>query len=210
MNVTANLTTFSGGIILGWSSPSLPKLLNPDDKDDLKLTSDEVSWVVSVTSFGSIFGPIIFNLFVDRFGRKWSLKLVMLPMLASWLTMGLTASVEALYVSRFLGGIGIGAVCALMPMYLGEIAEDRISGALGTLMMTSFAAGTLFAVSIGPWITRKMFCVACAVPPLLFLGLSWRIPETPYFLLMKGKIPENPPSRISLDPGNGILASVVQ
>lgn len=41
---------FAGGLALGWSSPSIPKLMNPDNP--VHITADEGSWVVALMELG--------------------------------------------------------------------------------------------------------------------------------------------------------------
>lgn len=45
------LLIFSGGMSLGWSSPSIPKLLN-DVNNPVHITVDQSSWVVSLLELG--------------------------------------------------------------------------------------------------------------------------------------------------------------
>ena len=187
MNVAATLIMFEGGMIFGWTSPSLPKLLEPEDDTDLKITEDESSWIVSITSVGCVIGQILISLLVDRVGRKWSLNILVIPILAGWLILGLATIVEIIYIGRLMGGIAAGAAYGITPMYLGEIADDKIRGALGSLLGANLNGGMLLSYSIGPWVSRQMLSVVSAIPAILFVCMNPWLPETPHFLVMKGK-----------------------
>ncbi|XP_066598763.1 facilitated trehalose transporter Tret1-like isoform X2 [Prorops nasuta] len=181
--MSANVAMLSCGMLFGWASPTLPKLLSGEDQ--LRLNSDEGAWAISMLSFGCAVGPLLSCLLVDRIGRKWSLLWMTVPNLASWLIIGLADSAGLLYAGRFVGGIAVGGTYSLMPMYLGEVAEDRIRGGLGTLMLSMLNSGMLFAFSVGPWVSRQTLCVIAVIPPLIFLLTFLWMPETPYYLIMK-------------------------
>lgn len=51
-----------------------------------------------------------------------------IPIALSWLMVYFASSVSVLYVARLIGGIGLGAVCTTVPMYIAEISEDSIRG----------------------------------------------------------------------------------
>lgn len=53
------------GASIGWSSPSIPKLLSENSL--IKITKDESSWIISLKVLGNIFGPILTMLLVDRY-----------------------------------------------------------------------------------------------------------------------------------------------
>lgn len=73
-------------------------------------------------------------------------------------------------------------------MYIGEIAEDSVRGALGSLMQLFITGGLLFSYAIGPYVSVTLFNLICLIPPIAFLALfALLIPESPYFLLTQNK-----------------------
>ncbi|XP_043273374.1 facilitated trehalose transporter Tret1-like [Venturia canescens] len=184
------LAMLNVGLLMGWPASSLPKLLHQssreNDENEIKITVEEASWVVSIMIFAAIVGPLLCNFLVDRIGRKWSLGAVVLAMLTSWIITGLAQTVELIDVGRFIGGLGVGAAFPLTAMYLGEIAEARIRGVLGSTLTIAFISGQVLSFSVGPWISRAMLSLFSALPLVIFLiAFPW-LPESPYFCLMKG------------------------
>lgn len=163
----------------------LPKLLS--GKDEVELTSDQGSWAVSLLSVGCMIGQLYVPLIVDRIGRKLSLLITVLPMIAGFVILALANSVELLYLGRVIGGIGGGGPFCIIPMFIGEIAQDSVRGGLGTLLMNMANVGITLPMFLGSSISRLNLSMLCIVPPLLFLVCFPWIPETPYFYLMKGK-----------------------
>lgn len=87
-------------------------------------------------------------------------------------------------ISRFLNGLGTGAIFTVLPMYVGEISEDEVRGALGTFMQLFITFGLLFSYGIGPYTTVAHFNLACVIPALLFLCIFFMyIPDSPYYLI---------------------------
>lgn len=43
-------------------------------------------------------------------------------------------NVPTIYVSRLISGLGYGIAYTAAPMYLGEIASDKVRGAMATLI----------------------------------------------------------------------------
>lgn len=138
--VEKNLThdRFPGSILIidcglheGWSTPTIPKF-NGDDP--LKVTTDEIAWIVNLMYVGVGIGSLVPFLLMDNIGRKGTLLVTTIPKIISWFFIGLSTSVSFIYVGRILAGIGCGITYAVMPMYLGEISSKRTRGPLGTTM----------------------------------------------------------------------------
>lgn len=72
------------GTFLGWSSPSLPKFMEGDNENGLRLNSEEASWVVSLLTLGAAVGSIFPVLIVNVIGRKKVMLLNAVPVIISW------------------------------------------------------------------------------------------------------------------------------
>lgn len=183
---TANMTLFCAGMSFGWPSPSLPKL--QEASSDLYLTSDEGAWIVSALLMGGCIGPFISALLVNRIGRKWVLFMTGVPCLLCWTLIYFAQSFEGLLAARFISGVGVGGAYTTVPMYLGEIAETRIRGAIGTMTTLLSTSGSLMVYCVGPWVDRKTLALVNLVPTVLFLSTLLWMPETPYYYLRKNRI----------------------
>lgn len=75
-----NLQTIAIGLQEGWPSPAV--LLLTSKETPLKsgqISMEEASWVVSLYSLGLLFGTIIFQFSMDKFGRKLLLMAIVTP-----------------------------------------------------------------------------------------------------------------------------------
>lgn len=97
-------------------------------------------------------------------------------------------------VGRFVSGLGVGALSAIVPLYIGEAAPKKIRGSLLVLYQVQIISG-LFLAYIIDLATHKIPNSASWRIPiglqiiwgvLLILG-AWALPESPRLLLGKGK-----------------------
>ncbi|XP_076296630.1 facilitated trehalose transporter Tret1-like [Lasioglossum baleicum] len=174
------------GTVYGWTTTSLSRLTSGDSDVPVKLTDDECSWLVSLTVIGSMIGPFLGACLADRFGRKRCLMLSSVFYIIGWIIVLFATTVEALYISRIILGIGVGISYTANPMYISEVSDINIRGALGTLTAVNVFTGSLLTCSIGPWVPyRDLAAILLTIPILFILCFVW-FPETPHFLAAKG------------------------
>jgi SP family arabinose:H+ symporter-like MFS transporter len=132
----------------------------------------------------------------DRYGRKRMLVWVALLFVATSVATAVAPNFSAFIVARSLGGLAVGAVSLLSPMYVSEVSPASIRGRMGTVYQLSIITGLLTSYSInyllrntGPHNWRWMFLTG-VVPSLLFLVLIALAPETPRFLVRIGRTEE--------------------
>lgn len=181
----ANLATFAIGNGFMWTSPSLPKLEAADSW--LHLQGDEASWIGSLHSLGTTFGPLLAGYLTSRLGRKWTCNIAIIIEIVSWIILLLANTVIEVYISRFILGIAGGLVITAIPMYVGEISEDSVRGALGTLLNLFICSGFLMVYCIGPYVSYEILIYSSLIAPIIFIIAFTFLPESPYFLLQKDK-----------------------
>ncbi|XP_022900708.1 facilitated trehalose transporter Tret1-like [Onthophagus taurus] len=184
----ANLASFTCGIALGWTSPVLPQLSGNFTVLPEPLTTDQSSWIGSLLPVGASLGPFLAGYLADKLGRKKTILISTAPFLVAFILFGLASSVYEFYIGRFLCGVGSGGLFTVLPMYMGEIAEDSVRGALGSLMQLFITLGILFSFSIGPYTTISVFSMVCVIiPSIFFVVFIVFSPDSPYFLISVNK-----------------------
>jgi SP family arabinose:H+ symporter-like MFS transporter len=160
------------------------------------LSDISLGWAFSSLLFGCVIGSVFAGRLTDRYGRKRMLVWVALLFAATSIATALAPSFTLFITARFLGGIAVGAVSLLSPMYVAEVAPPSIRGRMGTFYQLSIIVGILVSYGInyllrnaGPTNWRWMFATG-AGPSLLFLVLIALAPETPRFLVRVGKTRE--------------------
>lgn len=148
-------------------------------------------WIVSSMMFGAALGAIAAGVLSFRLGRKVSLILGAILFVAGSLFCAAAWSVESLIVARIVLGLAIGIATFTAPLYISEISPPEKRGSMIStyqLMITigilaAFISDTLLAY-IGAW--RWMLGIV-AVPGAIFLLGVLRLPNSPRWLLMRGK-----------------------
>lgn len=207
-----NLVTFTAGTSLSWPSPSIPKLVSNDPSInplDTPITHTEAGWVASVLLLGIALGPWTTGFLSDRIGRKHTLILFVVPIMIGFLMKAFAKTITVLYIARFLCGLTAGAVFSLVPIYIGEIAQDSNRGSLGFFLVIFLSFGNFFIYCTGPYITIQTLSFFCLVAPVVFLVLVKLLPESPIYLLSKNKYNEAEVALTKLRPSN-MAADVIK
>ncbi|KAF3043808.1 hypothetical protein E8E12_010463 [Didymella heteroderae] len=143
-------------------------------------------WIVSIATAGAVFGCLACVNIVQIFGRKRTMLGFTVIYIAGVLGQTFcTGNLSALYASRFIAGIGIGATTVLPSIYLTEIAPKSIRVVFGFFFnygITKHHAGTQLQWQLPTGLQ--------AVPALIWAAGIILTPESPRFLLAKNKTTE--------------------
>lgn len=186
--VAVNLATFSYGTCIGWLSPATPTLqsrVTAVGRNDV--TEDDTSWLRSLVFLGFLCGIPFFCYVSDKFGRKVAGLSTAVPAIISWLIIILGSSTKLVLVGRFFAGLSAGGVLLIVPIYVAEISEDSLRGALGTQVAIFADAGILFSYVVGPYSSYHDFAIICLAVPVTFLATFLWMPETPVYFMVKGE-----------------------
>lgn len=156
----------------------------------------ELGWGVSSLLVGAIIGAFGSGMLSDRFGRKKVLIVVALFFAASC-TFTAIASSSVMFISaRLFGGLAVGAVSVLSPMYVAEVSPPKNRGMLVSAYQLAIVLGILCSYTINyglhnidnNW--RWMFATGIIPSVLFFVGLFF-IPESPRWLYKAGRTSES-------------------
>ncbi|HEY7964504.1 MAG TPA: sugar porter family MFS transporter [Steroidobacteraceae bacterium] len=150
-----------------------------------------IGWIVSGMMLGAAIGAAGSGWMAAALGRKRSLMLGAVLFVAGSLLCGFAWSPETLVMARIVLGLAIGIASFTAPLYLAEVAPEYIRGAMVSLyqlmitigIFVAFLSDTAFSYS-GNW--RWMLGVI-AIPGILFLVGLFALPESPRWLLMRGR-----------------------
>lgn len=191
--------------LIRYFSKPIPSLGSSAEIRDI---ADSVKgFVVSSALVGCIIGGALAGFVAKTFGRKPGLIISSLTLTISafgaWqpeiLNFFGTLDVFSFIIYRIIGGIGIGLASLLSPMYIAEIAPAGIRGKLVSWNQFAIVSGMVIIYFINYLIARsgneqwlidegwRWMFFSGVIPSLLFLFLLLFIPETPRYLMMKGK-----------------------
>ncbi|XP_069689884.1 facilitated trehalose transporter Tret1-like isoform X2 [Periplaneta americana] len=188
---------------MAWPTPSLPLLKSGKPLLDGRIISEEEeAWLGSLSFLGALVSSPIFSYVSQKYGRKIAGYSVVIPFIVSWLFIVLSESLYLFYISRFSLGFCCGGVIVFCPMYVGEIAEDSIRGALGTFRSTLGNIAFIIMYAVGPLISIKDMATICAIIPIVFAFTYYWIPESPLYLMKNGRSQEAMESLLWLRGGD--------
>ncbi|KAJ1525744.1 hypothetical protein ONE63_008952 [Megalurothrips usitatus] len=175
------------GFVYGWASVALPLL--EGEAWPWRIDENQSSWIVSLVDIGSLVIAIPAGLLANRVGRRMVLLSSALFFLASWIMILFATSVEWLYVARLLAGMGGGTVFTVNTMYWGEIASPAFRGSASSLTQAMLFFGILLADVIGYLAPTEYTTLALcgAGVTVVFVACFFFTPESPYYLLMRGR-----------------------
>ncbi|XP_025987072.2 facilitated trehalose transporter Tret1 [Solenopsis invicta] len=181
------------GLTEVWSSPYIAYLTSPESH--ILMTMDEASWVVSLLNLGRLIGAVSGSVAINYLGTKTTIFVTSLPMTICWLFTIVANRVEWLYAARLLAGISIGKMYICIPLYLGEIADPTIRGALGVLAVSGLSVGNLIMGIIGAYLSMTMSAIICFVLCFIVIVIFIWLPESPHHFV---KIKKENKARISI------------
>lgn len=161
------------------------------------LTDFWLGFTASSALIGTLFGAFLVGRPSDRWGRRPVLTVLAVVFLLSAVGCAKAWNWYALLFFRWLGGLAIGGTSVVSPVYITEIAPARRRGLLVAVsqlnivvgILISYLSNYLVAAVLGPEhpaVWRWMFGVA-ALPSAVFFFASLMIPESPRWLIKKGK-----------------------
>lgn len=190
MALTYHIMNFAHGLGIGWVSPTVEIIQSPDTPLSFPVTVDQVSWIGSLFGFGFLSGNILFGLTINRFSRKLNMYLLAFPHMLFWILNYFVQSVEYLYAGRFFAGVTSGGLFVVAPIFLSEIVDKEIRGALMSMGMMFLSCGVLIGFILPTKIDYYLTpCIALALP-ILYVVVVCFFPETPQSLLRSGQLAE--------------------
>ena len=142
----ATIGSFGLGTVLSWPAPTLPQLSAQSCSGScaglLILSIEQQSWVAALLNFGAFTAGPVSGFLMPRYGKKWTMVILSLPIFIGWLFLIFAINVEMLYVGRFLTGFS-GAFSMLAPGYIAEICEVEIRGSLASFMQVMTMMGEI-------------------------------------------------------------------
>ncbi|CAG4939379.1 unnamed protein product [Colias eurytheme] len=190
MALMVTIPVLNFGMLMGWQSPMTPILQSIDGPAPEPISDETISWMASITFFPSIFCGVLVGDLADRWGRKTTTMLTSLMLVISWSITLFSLRPWALIASRAVAGLACAGCYVVTPLYLKEIASDKIRGALGSLFILVQNFGYLVVYVAGDVMSFAAVMWICTAIPVLHLLVFLAMPETPVFLVKQGKFKE--------------------
>lgn len=200
-----------GGILFGYDTGTIGGIIAMEDwlknfgsfdsTIGYYLPTNNSSLVVSILSAGTFFGALLAYPMGDIVGRKWGIVSACV-IFSLGVGLQLDTKWSTFIVGRVIAGFGVGLVSCLVPMYQSECAPKNIRGLIVGLYQLTITIGALLAAIVlnatkdrpdhSSW--RTPIAVQFAWAAILGGGMML-LPESPRYLLLKGRVEE---ARVSM------------
>ncbi|XP_078033757.1 facilitated trehalose transporter Tret1 isoform X2 [Augochlora pura] len=184
-SIFAGLAAHSGQISIGLGQ-GFSAILLPRLRESNFAGTSELSWIASLGVVSNPIGSLIAGLCAEWFGRRSAIALASLPHAAGWLLIALSTNVPMLYVGRFVSGIGMGMANGLY-LYVSETSAPHQRAWLGSCGPVLVSLGVLIVYTLGAITTWEKAAAISIGPAILSLALARMIPETPGWLVARGR-----------------------
>jgi len=193
-----SLVTAVGGFLFGFDNGSISGSVG-FLQNKFALDADGIGWVTSSIIVGCIIGVALAGPLSDAVGRKKVLLLTALIFIFGVLGEAMAVSSEMLVWFRIMVGVGIGIETTVAPLYIAEVSPAHIRGRLVSLNQLFNCIGNLAIFSIAAIIANsasetwnieqgwRVIFATGIVPAIVFLILLARVPESPRWLVSKGR-----------------------
>ncbi len=203
-----SLVAALGGFLFGYDAAVISGTVS-QVTSQFRLDEIHVGWFVGCALIGSIIGVLMAGKLSDKWGRKLTMIVAALFFSVSGLACALVSNFEMLVIARMLGGIGIGIVSIVSPLYISEISIAEYRGRLVSLYQLAVTIGFLGAylanfqllhfsqsgAELGSLLMQKIFVSEVwramlgfsGIPAILFLMILFIIPESPRWLIVQGE-----------------------
>ncbi|MEO0339088.1 MAG: sugar porter family MFS transporter [Bacteroidota bacterium] len=190
-----------GGFLFGFDAAIISGVIGSvETLFDLNLA--QKGWVVSSPSASAMVAMVIAGSISNRLGRKPLLIFVAFLYAVSALFSAYATSYEMLYIARMVGGLAFGSALVLAPLYIAEVSNPENRGKLVSIQQLNIVLGFSAAYFVSYYLNRmstsgtgmineenswRWMLGIELIPALLYMILMFFVPNSPRWLMMKGK-----------------------
>ncbi|XP_028162372.1 facilitated trehalose transporter Tret1-like [Ostrinia furnacalis] len=179
-----SLTMVGIGLAFGFPAVTIPQL--NEANSTITITTSDESWIASVLTLVAPAGCLVCGYMMDTLGRKLILIICQLPLCVGWLLTGFAADAKQIIIGRIITGLGIGMSMGAPRIYVTEISLPNMRGTVGALPNLAMSMGLTILAAFGAFLKWTTICYVCGAYSLFLFLFNMLLPETPYFVLLKG------------------------
>jgi putative MFS transporter len=158
------------------------------------ISSAQIGVLISVSYVGQLAGALLFSWLAERFGRVYSATGAVALMSVMNLGCAIAGNFPALFVCRLIQGVGVGGEMPVAATYISELSKAHGRGKFFLLYELIFPVGLMATGQLGAWLVplwgwQSIFLIG-ALPGLVITFLVARLPESPRWLISKGRLAE--------------------
>lgn len=158
------------------------------------ITPAQIGWLIAIGYLGQFVGALVFGALAERHGRIRSVAGATALMSVMSIACALAGNFGTLLTLRLIQGIGVGGEMPVAATYINELSKARGRGRFFLLYELIFPIGLMTTGQIGallvPTLGWQVMFLIGGIPGLLVTVLLLRLPESPRWLISKGRVAE--------------------
>ena len=159
-----------------------------------KISSADIGWLIAIGYLGQFAGALIFGSLAERYGRVRSVAAATAVMSVMSLACALSGNFATLLTLRLVQGLGVGGEMPVAAAYINELSKAQGRGRFFLLYELIFPIGLMVTGQIGavlvPTLGWQVMFLIGGIPGLVITLLLLRLPESPRWLISKGRLAE--------------------
>ncbi|KAK9889186.1 hypothetical protein WA026_004465 [Henosepilachna vigintioctopunctata] len=177
----------------------------PSAQCDLNLNTQSKGWLNSIIFIGMMTGAYVWGSVADSLGRRKVLIVISFMNGLCIVASSFTQSFEVFMIFRFLNGAALGGSGPVIWSYFAEFQPKVKRGSMLSSMAAFWTLGNLFVAGLA-WLvipaeigietdsfkynSWRIFLLICSFPSFIVALLLFLLPESPKFLLTRGRAEE--------------------
>ncbi|MEV1011628.1 sugar porter family MFS transporter [Streptomyces sp. NPDC049881] len=198
-------TAALGGFLFGYDSSVINGAVE-GIRGRFDVSSGRLGTVVAIALLGAAVGALVAGRLADRVGRIRVMQLAAFLFIVSGIGSMLPFAIWDLAIWRTLGGVAIGMASVIAPAYIAEVSPPEYRGRLASFQQAAIVLGiavsqlvnwTLVNLADGDQRGHLLGIEAWqlmlgieAVPALVYGLMTFGIPESPRYLVSRGRTEE--------------------
>jgi len=197
-----------GGFLMGFDASVISGVVGFIEVE-FDLSNLQLGWAVSSLTLSSTLAMLAAGPLSNRIGRRTVLYWAAVLYAVSAIGSALAPNYMLLVIARMVGGLGVGASLIIAPMYIAEISPPALRGRMVSFNQLNIVIGISVAfftnyliLELGDssiaWAEALRFdsynwrwmLGLETLPAVLYFGALFAVPESPRWLVMKGRISE--------------------
>jgi sugar porter (SP) family MFS transporter len=194
-----------GGFLMGFDASVISGVVTFIEPE-FALTKIQLGWSVASLTLTASIAMMVAGPLSDKLGRRPVLRIAAVLFAISAVASAVAPDFITLVVARMLGGFGVGAALIIAPMYIAEIAPAAVRGRMVSFNQLNIVIGISAAfftnyvilrlgqsdlawaeaMRLGEWNWRWMLGIE-ALPAVIYFVALFSVPESPRWLLMRGR-----------------------
>jgi putative MFS transporter len=155
------------------------------------ITPAEIGWLIATGYLGQFVGALMFGALAERYGRVRSVAGATALMSVMSIACAFAGNFATLITLRLVQGVGVGGEMPVAAVYINELSKAHGRGRFFLLYELIFPIGLMMTGQIGavlvPTLGWQVMFLIGGIPGLIVVALLLRLPESPRWLIRKGR-----------------------